>query len=327
MTTDFEVTVPQYMKEIVAEITRLARRSPDVNQRSGVSVRASIADYESLLANAMRRAIRLNEKEIVPRISDLPYVMPAISGKVELETVEEGKEGQILERLIQGAVLAVFNRHFDVVDLEDVVARFKDGLAVEVSDTMPARDYLPLLEKVEGLERAVAKLKVGEQPALIASAVEFVLEGLHLNKRLNKDKRARPRPVPRIACAPIATPSGTAPRKSHPSTPIASCQSITDDLMNFGDLQHALRNLLQRGMRNPRASASRACATCCKRSGSSAGAVARPLRPDLRPSRTSSSAWTRSCGWRRSTLRRRLRGGHRQLGGPGGRTASPSGRR
>jgi len=102
--------------------------------------------------------------------------------------VEEGKEGQILERLIQGAVLAVFNRHFDVVDLEGVVTPFKDGLSVEVSDTMPARDYLPLLEKVEGLSRAVAKLKVGEQPALIASAVEFVLEGLHLNKRLNKDK-------------------------------------------------------------------------------------------------------------------------------------------
>jgi magnesium chelatase subunit I len=185
---DFQVSVPPYMKEIVAEITRLARRSPDVNQRSGVSVRASITDYESLLANAMRRAIRLGEREIVPRISDLPYVMPSISGKVEMETVEEGKEEQILERLIQGAVLAVFNRHFDVVDLEGVVAPFKAGLAVEVSDTMPARDYLPLLEKVEGLGRAVAKLKVGEQPALIASAVEFVLEGLHLNKRLNKDR-------------------------------------------------------------------------------------------------------------------------------------------
>ena len=99
------VNVPQYMKEIVAEITRLARRSPDINQRSGVSVRASIADYESLLANAFRRAIRLNEKEIVPRISDLPYVIPSISGKLEFETVEDGREEQIIEKLIQGAVL------------------------------------------------------------------------------------------------------------------------------------------------------------------------------------------------------------------------------
>jgi magnesium chelatase subunit I len=185
---DYQVSVPQYMKEIVAEITRLARRSPDVNQRSGVSVRASIADYESLLANAMRRAIRLDENDIVPRISDLAYLMPAISGKVEFETVEEGREEQILEKLIQGAVLAVFNRHFSVVDLEDVVGQFKAGLSVEVSDTMLPGDYLRLLKKVEGLESAVAKLKVGEQPALIASAVEFILEGLHLNKRLNKDK-------------------------------------------------------------------------------------------------------------------------------------------
>ncbi len=185
---EFPVFVPQYMKEIVAEITRLARRSPDVNQRSGVSVRASITNYESLLANAMRRAIRLGENEVVPRISDLPYVMPSISGKVEFETVEEGREEQILEKLMLGAVLTVFNRYFSVADLEGVVAPFKDGLSVGVSDTMPARDYLPLLQKVDGLEHAVAQLKVGEQPACIASAVEFVLEGLHLNKRLNKEK-------------------------------------------------------------------------------------------------------------------------------------------
>src|SRR5207244_10354730 len=95
---DYTVSVPAYMKEIVAEITRLARRSPDVNQRSGVSVRASIADYESLLANAMRRSIRLGEKEIVPRVSDLPYVLPALTGKIEFETVDDGREEQIVER-------------------------------------------------------------------------------------------------------------------------------------------------------------------------------------------------------------------------------------
>ncbi|TMB98548.1 MAG: magnesium chelatase, partial [Chloroflexi bacterium] len=128
------VSVPQYMKEIVAEITRLARRSPDINQRSGVSVRASIADYESMLANAMRRAIRLNEKEIVPRVSDLPYVLPALTGKIEFETVEEGREEQIVERLIQGAVLAVFNHYFSLGELEPVVAKFKAGYAAEVSD-------------------------------------------------------------------------------------------------------------------------------------------------------------------------------------------------
>ncbi len=186
--TDYEVHVPPYMKEIVAEITRLARRSPDVNQRSGVSVRASIADYESLLANALRRAIRLHERDVVPRISDLPYVIPTISGKVEFETVEDGKEEQIIEKLIQGAVVAVFNRYFNVVDLEDVVTRFKAGLNAEVGDTMPSEGYVKLMNSIDGFDRSVAKLDPGENPAQIASAVEFILEGLHLNKRLNKDK-------------------------------------------------------------------------------------------------------------------------------------------
>jgi len=184
------VNVPQYMKEIVAEITRLARRSPDINQRSGVSVRASIADYESLLANAMRRAIRIGEKEIVPRVSDLPYVLPALSGKIEFETVDDGREEQIVERLIQGAVLAVFNHYFSLGELEPTVARFKTGYAVEVSDLTPSSDYVKLVKETEGLDSAVEKLGAKGNPALTAAAVEFVLEGLHLNKRLNKDKVA-----------------------------------------------------------------------------------------------------------------------------------------
>jgi magnesium chelatase subunit I len=185
---DYQVTVPDYMKEIVAEITRLARRSPDVNQRSGVSVRASIADYESLLANAFRRAIRTGERDVVPRVSDLPHIMPTLSGKIEFDTVEDGKEEQIIEKFIQAATVAVFNRHFNVVDLEEVVTKFKSGASVEVADTQPSKEYIKTVKQVDGLDRAVAKLEPGENVALIAAGVEFILEGLHLNKRLNKDR-------------------------------------------------------------------------------------------------------------------------------------------
>ena len=185
---DRKINVPGYMKEIVVEITRLARRSPDINQRSGVSVRASIADYEALLANAMRRAIRLKENEVVPRVSDLPYVLPALTGKIEFETVDDGREEQIVERLIQGAVLAVFNHYFSLGELEPIVAKFKAGYAVEVSDMTPSADYVKLLKDTEGLDVALEKLGVKGSGPYTASAVEFVLEGLHLNKRLNKDK-------------------------------------------------------------------------------------------------------------------------------------------
>jgi magnesium chelatase subunit I len=184
------LNVPPYMKEVVAEITRLARRSSDINQRSGVSVRASIAGYESLLANAFRRAIRLQERDVVPRVSDLPYVIPSISGKLEFETVEEGREEQIIEKFIQGAVAAVFNRYLSLSELEPVVARFKEGFTLEVADTMPSAEYGRIVKQVEGMREAVGKLEAGRNPGLVAAAVEFVLEGLHLNRRLNKDKIA-----------------------------------------------------------------------------------------------------------------------------------------
>jgi len=185
---EYTINVPQYMKEIVAEISRLARRSPDINQRSGVSVRASIANYESLLANAQRRAISIGETEVVPRISDLPHVIPAIAGKVEFETVEDGKEEQILDKLIQGAVLAVFNRYYSVSDFDDLVTRFKSGISIEVGDMMPSTNYERIVKQVEGLGQHIAKIEPKASAPVVASVVEFILEGLHLNKRLNKDR-------------------------------------------------------------------------------------------------------------------------------------------
>ncbi len=187
MPADFKVTVPDYMTEVIAEISRLARRSPDVNQRSGVSVRASIANYESMLANALRRSIITSEDIVVPRVSDLPYVVPTLSGKVEFETVEEGREEQIIDKLIQGAVVAVFNRRYNLGELEAVINRFKAGVAAEVGDMVPSAQYVKLSQQIEGLQAAVDKVGA-KSPAETAAAVEFLLEGLHLNKRLNKDK-------------------------------------------------------------------------------------------------------------------------------------------
>jgi magnesium chelatase subunit I len=184
----YKIVVPQFMNEIVVENSRLARRSPDINQRSGVSVRASIANYESLLANAQRRAISTKEMEVVPRVSDLPYVIPAIQGKVEFETVEDGKEEQILDKLIQGAILAVFNRYYSVSDFDDIVTRFKSGISIEVGDMMPSANYERVVKEVEGLSNHVAKVEPKASAPVAASVIEFILEGLHLNKRLNKDR-------------------------------------------------------------------------------------------------------------------------------------------
>jgi magnesium chelatase subunit I len=115
-------------------------------------------------------------------------VIPAIQGKVEFETVEDGKEEQILEKLIQGAVLAVFNRYYSVSDFDDIVTRFKSGISIEVGDMMPSANYEKVVKDIDGLAEQVAKAEPKPTPAVTASVVEFILEGLHLNKRLNKDR-------------------------------------------------------------------------------------------------------------------------------------------
>jgi len=188
-TDGVQMTVPAFMKEVVADLTHLARRSHDVSQRSGVSVRMSVANYENLVSNATRRAIRLGEKQAAPRVSDLAGVLASTAGKIELETMGEVREEQVIDKLVQAAIVSTFNRHFSVRQFDRLVLAFDNGLAVEASDMMPAMDYVHQLSHLEGMGDAVAKLGVGGNPAAVASAVEFVLEGLHLNRRLNKDGR------------------------------------------------------------------------------------------------------------------------------------------
>jgi magnesium chelatase subunit I len=185
---DVKFYLPDYMKEIIAEITHLARRSPDIGQRSGVSVRVSIANMETIVSNAVRRAIALDEKIGVPRISDLPYIIASTTGKVEMEGFEEKNEEKIINDLIKRAVLVVFNRQFAFEELDPVITKFSGGFNVETSDTMTAKSYLKYQKEIPGLTEAVKKITGAQEPEKIASAVEFVLEGAHLNKRLNKTR-------------------------------------------------------------------------------------------------------------------------------------------
>ena len=180
---------PEYMKQVVAELTHLARASSDISQRSGVSVRVSIANYENLLSSALKRAIRLDEGVAVPRVSDLGALAPSTGGKIEMETAGEGGEEKILTRLVQKAVLNVFNRSFGGAELAEVVKGFEGGVAVQTADSMPSEEYIKQVAQMPALRAAAAKLGATE-PAGVAAAVEFVLEGLHLTKKLNKDVQA-----------------------------------------------------------------------------------------------------------------------------------------
>jgi magnesium chelatase subunit I len=181
------VQVPSFMTEIVAEMSQQARRSPHINQRSGVSVRLSIANYETLVANATRRALRHGETEVVPRVSDLEALVASTAGKLEFETVDDGREEQVLDRIVHASVLETFRARTRPEKLTDVVNAFDGGQVVITGEDIASSEYAKLVADIPALRATLADLEVGETPAGIASAAEFVLEGLHLSKRLNKD--------------------------------------------------------------------------------------------------------------------------------------------
>lgn len=186
------VRVPDYLERVVATFSQMARSSNQVNQRSGVSVRLSVSNLEVLGANALRRGLRAGEQSVVARVCDLDALAASSGGKIEIESLEEGRDGIILENLVKGAVLTVYKERITPDLVRDVVGAFEEGIIAHTGEDIPSADEARLLEQVPALRTSVQALTAGdESPAAVAAAVEFVLEGLHLSKRLNKDATAQ----------------------------------------------------------------------------------------------------------------------------------------
>jgi magnesium chelatase subunit I len=182
------ISVPSYLTEIVATLSHLARQSPHINQASGVSVRLTVANQETLVANALRRALRHGETDVVPRVSDLEALTSSTAGKVEIESMEEGRDEEIIDNLVKAAVLTVFKERLPLEQLRDVLDAFDGETVVDAGDDVASAEYAELVRSLPALREPVRQLTGDdESPAAVASGVEFVLEGLHLSKRLNKE--------------------------------------------------------------------------------------------------------------------------------------------
>jgi len=185
---EVSVSVPEYLGEVIATFSHLARSSNQVNQRSGVSVRLSVSNFEALSANALRRGLKAGERNVVARVDDLDALPASSQGKIEIESLEEGREGLILQTLTKVAVLTVFKDAVDPAQTRAVVDAFEEGAVAHTGEDITSDQLAALVAEVEALREPVLALTGGdESPAALASAVEFVLEGLHLSKRLNKD--------------------------------------------------------------------------------------------------------------------------------------------
>jgi len=182
------VHVPSFMKEIVAEMTFQARSSTEINQHSGVSCRVSIRSFESLLGSALRRCLTLGEPLAVPRITDIETIYPAVTGKIELEyEVPDVNVEEIINDLARRAIKTVFDSHFRVEELGKIIEAFEQGLKAEIAHLQPSDAYLKGLKFIPGMQTAVEKIADIKNAAEVAAALEFVLEGLHLSDRLNRE--------------------------------------------------------------------------------------------------------------------------------------------
>jgi magnesium chelatase subunit I len=182
-------SVPEHLIEVVARFTRGLRESAAVDQRSGVSARFAIAGAESVAASALRRSARTGETAAVARVCDVPTVVPTLLGKVEFEMGEEGREREVLDHLLRVAVAEAFRDRLVGLDLSGFTDLFAEGAVVETGELVPAADLLAQIGTVPGLSKVLDRLGHGDDasPGEVAAAVEFVLEGLHLTRRIDKD--------------------------------------------------------------------------------------------------------------------------------------------
>ncbi|MBI2805004.1 MAG: sigma 54-interacting transcriptional regulator [Planctomycetes bacterium] len=193
------VLVPAFMKEILEETARLARTSQAINQQSGVSVRMAIANMENMVSNAERRALLVGENLTVPRVSDLAYLAASTRGKIELTLSEDdGAEEKVLAKLLGEAIKNLFEATFEIKQFRGLVEWFEGGKTIQTGDKLPAAEYLTKLNEIPILRTAVMKyverpelqaIRSQAESALIASVMEFILEGLHVENKLNKSAR------------------------------------------------------------------------------------------------------------------------------------------
>jgi magnesium chelatase subunit I len=185
------VAIPDYVREVVEEVAFQARADRKIDKRSGVSQRLPITTLELVVSNAERRALVSGEKLIVPRVTDINAALPSITGKFELEYEGElrGAE-QVARDLIRSAVGSVFTGMFDGVDTRTVVEWFDLGGTLPLGDNTAAKDLIAAARMVQGLVELAGHLGAGPgaDPALLASAIDFVLEGLYAQKKISRSE-------------------------------------------------------------------------------------------------------------------------------------------
>jgi magnesium chelatase subunit I len=185
------LVVPQFVKEVVETIAFVARQEKRVDKRSGVSQRVPITCLENVISSAEYRAVKNREDKAVPRPSDIYSAMPSLTGKVELEYEGEMRGADTVVRdIIRQATARVFKKYFDGVPLHSLVQWFELGGTLKYPPNASAEELHGRFKKIQGLLEQTQHLgiKAKDDPALLISGAEFILEGLAALKRISRNE-------------------------------------------------------------------------------------------------------------------------------------------
>ncbi|MFK7818406.1 MAG: magnesium chelatase [Planctomycetaceae bacterium] len=191
LNSDFPVIVPWFMKQIIEETSRTARKSKYIDHDSGVSARFSIANFRTMIASAQRRAAVLGEKPAVPRISDLGHLYSSSLGKLEIDMMSSHQmsERQVLDAVLSESIKTIFEEYVEEHGLAEIAEIFAKGVKIEVGDMLPSSHYAKLMERVPPVWERAFEVNASESEAVRASCVEFVLAGLHVTDRISRSQR------------------------------------------------------------------------------------------------------------------------------------------
>jgi len=186
----FPVAVPYFMREVIEQISIVARRSKYVDQQSGVSARFSMANYRAMISSARQRAAVLGERPAVPRISDLGHLYASSLGKIELDLMSSHQmtERQVFDAILAEAIGDVFGEYIDRHGLEEIAQIFARGVKIEVGDMLPSTQYADRLKRVPPAWEKAFEVNASSDPAVRASCVEFVLAGLYASEQVSRSQ-------------------------------------------------------------------------------------------------------------------------------------------
>jgi magnesium chelatase subunit I len=203
------LTVPQFVREVIESIAFEARQEKKIDKRSGVSQRVPISCLENAVSNAEQRALRNHETHVVARLVDVYAALPSLTGKFELEYEGELKGADNVAReIIRQATARVFKKYFDGVPMQSVVQWFELGGTLKYPENAPVDEVHRQLKGIHGLvEKAdTLGIKRGDDAALRIAGAEFILEGLYALKKISRNEelgffaeRRPPEPPPEEA--------------------------------------------------------------------------------------------------------------------------------